>query len=120
MNSIEGTEMYLETIYRMSLESAELHKIDLSKEMGYSRPTITIKLKKLQDAKYIAIDKDNHIKLLPKGKTIAKKIYDRHQVLTKVLIKIGVNNKIAAKDACLMEHDLSDETFNAIKKYFKL
>ena len=113
----ESGEMYLETIYTLSQKSRNVRSIDISEHMGYSKPSVSRAVNLLKTNGYITMDKDNYITLTEEGLEIAKKIYDRHTVLTKALTVLGVSAKTAAEDACRMEHTISDETFEAIKKH---
>ena len=114
----ESSEMYLETILVLSKKGA-VRSIDIAKEMNFSRPSVSIALHNLEKESYIAIEKDQTIKLLPKGAEIAKALYERHTVLTEFLEQLGVKAYIAAADACKIEHDISPESFKAIKKLVK-
>ena len=114
----ESAEMYLETILVLSKQGV-VRSIDIAKEMNFSRPSVSIALHNLEKESYIAIEKDQTIKLLPKGAEIAKAIYERHTVLTEFLEQLGVKAYIAAADACKIEHDISPESFKAIKKLVK-
>lgn len=87
--------------------------------MNYSKPSVSRAMSLLKDRDYVFADKNGYIKLTAKGKEIALKIYERHTFLTKVLIDLGVDEKTAAEDACKIEHDISDESFNAIKEYMR-
>ena len=88
-------------------------------DMGFSKPSVSIAMKKLKENGYISIDKDGFISLTEDGLKVARRIYERHLVLTNLFISLGVDEEIAKKDACKIEHDLSDETFEAIKKSLK-
>lgn len=118
MSVLESGENYLEAILMISKEKKEVHAIDIVNNLGFSKPSVSIMLKKLKDEGYIDIDSDQHIHLLPEGLKIAEKILERHELLTELLIKLGINEKVAEEDACKIEHDLSDETFDAIKNYY--
>ena len=102
----ESAEMYLETILLLS-KKGDVHAIDIVRKMDFSRPTVSIAIHNLE----------SHIFLEPKGLEIAQKIYERHTVLTEMLVKLGVSENAASEDACKIEHDISDETFNCIKKF---
>ena len=116
---LESGEMYLETILVLQKEKANVRSIDISNEMHFSKPSVSRAVKTLKTNGYINVDDNGYITFTDKGKTIAEDIYDRHQVLTSCLILLGVPEDLAAKDACKIEHDLSPETFAAIKKYMK-
>ena len=114
----ESAEMYLETILVLS-KKGTVRSIDIAREMNFSRPSVSVALHNLKKEDYISIGEDQSVKLLPKGLEIAKTIYERHTVLTEFLEQIGVKSSIAAADACKIEHDISPESFKAIKKIVK-
>ena len=114
MSLLESGENYLEAILMLSKTQKEIHAIDVVNHLGFSKPSVSIMLKKLIKDGYIIIDEHSHIFLTEQGKNIAEKILNRHRVLTQLFTKIGVNPTIAEEDACKIEHDLSDETFNAL------
>lgn len=118
MSLLESGENYLEAILRLSKKQLEIHAIDIVNALGFSKPSISIALKKLKDDNYITIDQNSHISLTPKGLEIANKIYERHVIITNLLIKLGVSNTIAEADACKIEHHISNETFDAIKNLY--
>lgn len=115
----ESGEMYLETIYRLSQTSGTVRSVDISEAMGYSKPSVSRAVGLLKNAGYILMDKDNLITLTESGREIAEKIYSRHTVLTRMLLMLGVSPETAAEDACRMEHTISDETFEAIKRHME-
>jgi len=112
----ESAEMYLETILVLSNENKNVRSIDISRKMNFSKPSVSRAMKNLSTENYIHIDENGYITLLPKGMEIAKKIYEKHEMLTKYFTSIGVSAKVAEDDACRIEHVISDETFDAIKK----
>ena len=114
---LESGEMYLETILVLQEKNQVVRSIDISNEMNFSKPSVSRAVKTLKTNGYINVDENGYITFTTKGKAIAEDIYDKHQVLTKCLISLGVPEDIAAKDACKIEHDLSPETFTAIKKH---
>jgi len=114
----EAAEMYLETILVLKNRLGLVRSIDIVHEMAYSKPTISIAMKKFKKDDYITVDEEGYINLTDKGREIAEHIYERHQVLTNILINLGVSAGQAAQDACKMEHDISDETFNCLKKAY--
>jgi len=116
---LESGEMYLETILVLQKEKANVRSIDISNEMHFSKPSVSRAVKTLKTNGYINVDENGYITFTDKGKAIAEDIYDRHQVLTSCLVSLGVPQDLAAKDACKIEHDLSPETFAAIKKHMK-
>ena len=113
----ESGEMYLETIYVLSKTINGVHSVDISEHMGYSKPSVSRAVNLLKSGGYITIDEDNHITLTETGLEIAEKIYNRHIVLSKMLVALGVPEDIAAEDACRMEHTISDESFEAIRRH---
>ncbi len=113
----ESAEMYLETILVLS-KNGPVHAVDIAKAMNFSRPSVSVTVHNLEDENYIKISPEGEITLEPKGAEIANRIYERHTVLTALLEKIGVTPEVAAEDACKIEHDLSIETFDCIKKVF--
>lgn len=113
----ESGEMYLETILQLKEKNGMVRSIDIAREMGFSKPSVSIGMKKLRDGNYIEVNDDGYITLTESGLSIAEKIYERHKILTQMLTSLGVNPEIAAEDACKIEHDLSEETFEAIKKH---
>ncbi|MBR4242094.1 MAG: metal-dependent transcriptional regulator [Eubacterium sp.] len=119
METKESSQMYLETIYVLSQKSDSVRKIDVSKHMGFAKPSVTRGIGLLEKQNLVSIDGAGNIFLTEEGEKEAKRIYERHTVLTELLIYIGVDEKVAADDACRVEHYISDETFNAIKKHMK-
>ncbi|MCL2555523.1 MAG: metal-dependent transcriptional regulator [Firmicutes bacterium] len=116
-NIRESGENYLETIFILTQNSDGVHAIDVANALGFSKPSITRALGILKTKGYIYIDSNNHIVLTESGYKKAKEIYDRHQLITKFWELHGVAHDIAAKDACRMEHDISEQTLECIKKY---
>ena len=117
MNIYESSENYLETILRLKLRHGAVRSIDIVNELNLSKPSISIAMKKLRESGYIEMDKDGFISLTDSGESIAKRIYERHRLLTEFFVYLGVSEDIAALDACKIEHDLSDETFQKIKEH---
>ena len=113
----ESGEMYLESIYVLSQGGRKVRSIDISEYMGYSKPSVSRAVSLLKNGGYIVMDKDNFISLTESGLEIAQKIYERHTVLTAMLVRMGVSEETASEDACRMEHAISDETFEAIKAH---
>ena len=116
---LESGEMYLETILILQQRNTNVRSIDISEEMNFSKPSVSRAIKLLKTNGYINVDNSGYITFTNKGEEIAKEIYERHQVLTECLVFLGVPEELAAKDACKIEHDLSKETFAAIKKHMK-
>ena len=117
MNITEAVENYLETIFILSKRICGVHAIDICTELGFSRPTVSEMLKQLKANALFIVDDSNHITLTEKGTNVALRIYERHIVISKLLIKIGVDKETAYEDACKIEHDISDVTFECIKNY---
>ncbi len=115
----ESAEDYLEKILMIQKRTGEVRSIDIATELGFSKPSISVAMKKLRENGYIEMDSNNYITLTDNGLKIAKRIYDRHQTLTKFLVQLGVSKQNAEDDACKIEHDISDETFSCIKKTLK-
>ena len=116
----ESGEMYLETIlvlYKRGLE--RVRAIDIVKEMNFSKPSVSIALSNLKKEGYVSVDANGTVELTDTGLKIAKKIYERHVILSQLLVELGVSEKNASEDACRIEHVISDETFKAIKKHYK-
>ena len=114
----ESAENYLETILMLSKSLGQVRSIDLANELGFTKPSVSVAMKKLRENGYIHMDKDGFITLDEKGYEIASKIYDRHQTLTKLLISVGVNEKTASEDACKIEHVISNESYQCIKDHY--
>ena len=119
MGLAESGEMYLETIYVLTRKSTSVRSIDVAESMGYSKPSVSVAMKKLREDGYIEIDSDGYIDLLPKGKQVAEEMYERHTILTECLQRLGVPSELASVDACKIEHVISAESFEAIKKFMK-
>ena len=117
MSVHESGEMYLEAIYVLREKTGFVRSIDVSEYLGYSKPSVSRAMGILRSGEYITIDTDGGITLTEKGKEIARKIYERHTLLTQMLMYIGVSEETAAADACKLEHAISDESFAALKKH---
>lgn len=119
MSIQESGEMYLETIFVLSQKGNPVRSIDISEHMGYSKPSVSRAMGILRSGGYILVDKEGHITLTESGDRVARKIYERHTILSKMLQRLGVDEKTAADDACKMEHAISDASFEAIKKHMQ-
>jgi len=117
MSVHESGEMYLEAILVLSQKNGFVRSIDVSEYLGYSKPSVSRAMGVLRSGEYIIVDKDGAITLTDAGREIAEKIYARHTLLTKLLVKLGVSEETAAADACKLEHAVSDESFEAIKRF---
>lgn len=116
----ESGEMYLETIYVLSKSGKSVRSIDISEYMGFSKPSVSRAVSILKNGGYVTADKDGHLSLTQMGLETAEKTYERHRVLTKFFVSIGVDEQVASEDACKMEHVISDESFEALKKHIGL
>ena len=117
MHLQESGEMYLETIYILLKKTNDVRSMDIAEYMNFSKPSVSRAVGLLKEGEYITVDKDGFITLTDSGKEIATKIYERHTMLTDFLIRLGVEEETAAADACKIEHDISDRSFEAIKKH---
>lgn len=117
MNLQESGEMYLETIYVLSKKFKDVRAIDVGEYMGYSKPSVSRAVGLLKNGGYLTVDGMGHLSLTDAGTEVAEKIYERHTMLTKYLVMLGVDPEVAAEDACKMEHVISDESFSAIKRH---
>lgn len=115
----ESAEMYIETIYRLSLESQYVRSIDVADAMGYSKPSVCRAVANLKQNGYLFMDEGHFLHLTDAGIEVAKKVYERHTVLSSMLIALGVDAKSAARDACRIEHVISDTSFAAIKRHME-
>ena len=113
----ESGEMYLETLYVLSKEKNTVRQIDIAEYMNYSKPSVNRAIGILKNDGYIQSDDDGFLYLTDSGKEIAEKTYERHTLLTQFFVHIGVPEDIAVEDACKIEHDISDTTFDALKKH---
>ena len=113
----ESAEMYLETIYVLSRERGSVRSIDVAEHMGYSKPSVSRAVGLLKSGGYLTVDKDGSLNLTEAGTQVARNIFERHTVLTRLLSGLGVSRETAAEDACRIEHVISDETFRAIREY---
>lgn len=113
----ESGEMYLEAILVLSRKQSFVRSVDVSEYLGYSKPSVSRAVGLLKAGEYITVDTDGGLNLTAAGREIAEKIYERHTLLTSLLMKVGVSEETAAADACKLEHAISDESFLAIKNY---
>ena len=119
MNIHESAEDYLEAILILRERQGSVRSIDIVHQLELTKPSVSVAMKRFRENGYIEMDADGFITLLPPGEEIAQRIYDRHKLLTKFLVALGVSEETAAADACKMEHDLSDETFEKIKAHVR-
>ncbi|MGN1417957.1 MAG: metal-dependent transcriptional regulator [Acutalibacteraceae bacterium] len=116
----ESGEMYLETIFVLSEKSNHVRSVDVGEYMGYSKPSVSRAIGLLKNGGYVNVSDEGFLTLTATGLEVAKKIYERHTLLTKLLVKLGVDEETAANDACKIEHVISDESFEAIKRHIGL
>ncbi len=118
MHLQKSGEMYLETVYVLS-KNGVVRSLDVAEYMGFSKPSVSRAVGLLKQGGYLLMDKDGYLTLTEPGLDVAKKIYERHTLLSKFLVRLGVDEKTATEDACKMEHDISDESFSAIKEHVR-
>ena len=120
MNNSESSENYLETILILSKSRPVVRSVDIAEELGFKKSSVSVALKNLREREHITVTKEGFIYLTQTGREIAEMIYERHELFTKWLTSLGVDEKIAAQDACKIEHVLSRESFEAIKKHIAM
>lgn len=119
MNKNQSAEDYLESILIIQERQGNARSIDVAYELGVTKPSVSVAMKKLREQGMITFDDNGFIAFTDEGRKLAKKVYDKHKLLTKALIAIGVNQKTAAEEACLIEHVISDTTYKCIKAFIK-
>ena len=119
MSLQESGEMYLETIYVLQKKTNAVRSLDVAEYMGFSKPSVSRAVGILKSGGFINVDKSGFLTLTESGKEVACKIYERHTLISKFLVSLGVSESVATEDACKMEHYISDESFNAIKKHIE-
>ena len=117
MHLQESGEMYLETIYILTKKNHDVRSLDVAEYMNFSKPSVSRAVRLLKQGGYITVDPDGYLHLTDLGKEIASKIYERHTLLTEFLMRLGVARETASADACKIEHDISDKSFEAIKRH---
>ncbi len=115
----ESGEMYLESIYVLCQKSDSVRSIDVAEYMNFSKPSVSRAVGLLKEKGYITVDKEGYISLTQEGNTLAHNIFERHTIITRVLLALGVNEDIAADDACRIEHVISPESFEAMKRFLE-
>ena len=115
----ETIENYLETLHILLQEQEDVRSVDLANAMNFSKPTISVMMKQLREKGLINVDTNGFLTLTKKGRAIAERVYERHVYLTELLVRLGVEEETAAEDACKIEHVISQETFDSIKKHFE-
>ena len=119
MKRLESQEDYLEKILQISKEKETVHAIDIARGLSFSKPSVSVAMNKLKEQGYIEINDKGEITLTPSGLLIAEKTLEKHNILTEMLVSLGVDRETAMEDACKMEHDISDKTWEAIKQHAK-
>lgn len=117
MKIYESAENYIETIYMLKIRQGDVRSIDIANELGFSKPSVSIAMKNLRENGYIEVSSSGYITLTESGTKIAERMYERHVILTKFFEGLGVDPSIAAEDACRIEHIISSESFEAVKRY---
>ncbi len=115
----ESAEMYLETIYLLSQQQQNVRSIDVAEHMGYSKPSISRAMGLLKQGGYVVVDEDGFLKLTDSGLEVAQKVFERHTIVSRFLMKLGVEEETAVEDACKIEHVISDASLAAIKAYLE-
>ena len=119
MNLQESGEMYLETILRLTDKNENVRSVDVSEEMGFSKPSVSRAIGLLRSGGYVNVSAEGYLSLTDIGREVAMKVYERHKLITELLLSLGVDKETAVADACRVEHCISDESFAAIKKYIE-
>ena len=119
MELYESSEDYLETILILKEKLGVVRSIDIAREMNFSKPSVSVAMKKLKANGFIVVDEEGYISLTSLDYEVASKTYEKHRILVAALIKLGVSEEQAKEDACKIEHDLSEETFAAIKRFIE-
>lgn len=117
MKILESAQNYLETIYMLQKKNGSVRSIDIAHELSFSKPSVSVAMKNLRQSGYISVDENGEIKLTPQGMQEATSMYEKHNLIAKALMAIGVCEETAYKDSCKIEHDISDESFERIKEY---
>ncbi len=115
----ESAENYLEAILMIKRKKGNVRSIDIANQLNFTKPSVSVAMKSFREEEYITMDHDGNITLTEKGLAIAQKVYERHEVIAKALIALGVSEDIAYEDSCKVEHDISQETFDRLKDYLK-
>ena len=115
----ESAENYLEAILMIKRQKGHVRSVDIANQLNFTKPSVSVAMKSFREEGYITMDSDGGISLTEKGLKIASGVYERHEVIARALIALGVDEKIAYEDSCKVEHDISDETFTALKKYLR-
>lgn len=114
----KSAEDYLETILKLRQTNGSVRSVDVAEAMHFSKPSVSVAMKKLRESGHVCMDENGLLTLTEQGETIARRIYERHQILTEMLMALGVDGETAAEEACKIEHDLSDSTFEKLKAHY--
>ena len=115
----ESAENYLEAILMIKKEKGNVRSIDVANHLNFTKPSVSVAMKSFREEGYVTMDNDGSINLTQKGMEIAEKVYERHEVIAKALIALGVDEVVAYEDSCKIEHDISQQTFDRVKDYLK-
>lgn len=115
----ESAENYLEAILMIKRTKGYARSIDVANQLGFSKPSVSVAMKSFREEGFITVDPDGSLNLTEKGMAVATKVYERHEVIAKALITLGVSEKVAYEDSCKVEHDISDETFLRLKEFLR-
>lgn len=115
----ESAEDYLETILKLRIRNGQVRSIDIARELGYSKPSVSYAMKQFRENDYVTVDEAGYITLTDKGMEVATSVFERHTILSKMLMALGVERNTAITDACKIEHDISPETFDILKAYYE-
>ncbi len=115
----ESAENYLEAILKMSNQKGYVRSVDIANDLGVTKPSVSVAMKRFREEGYITIDTDGCIRLTEKGAAIAERVYERHRLIARILMHLGVSEAVAFEDSCKIEHDLSEESFEKIKAYIE-
>lgn len=115
----ESAENYLEAILMIKSQKGSVRSIDIANELHFTKPSVSVAMKHFREEGYVTVDGDGNISLTDKGRQIAERVYERHQMIAKILISLGVDEKTAYEDSCKIEHDISDTTFQKIKEHIE-
>ncbi len=113
----ESAENYLEAILMLKNSNGYVRSIDVANHLNFTKPSVSVAMKSFREEGYVTVDREGNISLTEKGLKIAEKVYERHQVIAKILIALGVDEETAYEDSCRIEHDISDETFTKLKEH---
>ena len=119
MQIIESAENYLEAILMIKKEKGNVRSIDVANHLNFTKPSVSVAMKSFREEGYVTMDNDGSINLTQKGMEIAERVYERHEVIAKALMALGIDEEVAYEDSCKIEHDISQQTFDKIKEHLK-